>query len=217
MEFRDEYYLEVPARLWSNRLTSGKGSAKGIDLAIEKKSGKLTGRLSYSLAWSDRQFADRNGGHPYPARFDHRHTIKAFLNWDISDKVSVNALWTGHSGNRFTLLPQRFEAPGFPDDFSYSDEAPLKAKINNYQLPFYHRLDLACNVKNRHGYWTFSLYNAYCNMNTIAITSGYKKEHPHLATNEDGYWEYVYEDSKPVFQKLKLIPILPSVSYTWLF
>ena len=220
IDFRDEYYLAVPASSWSSRLTSGKGTAKGIDIMIEKKTGKLTGHLSYSLAWSDRQFAERNGGRPYPARFDHRHTIKAFMNWDISDKVSINALWTGHSGNRFTLLPQRYEMPEFSNNSYnsfYDENIPLRAPINNYQLPFYHRLDLACNVKNRHGYWTFSLYNAYCNMNTISIDTGYSDSKYEWVEVKDGLWEYVYIPGKPVFQKLKLIPIIPSVSYTWIF
>lgn len=217
IDFRDEYYLVVPADDWNSRLTSGKGTAKGVDLTVEKKTGRITGSLSYSLAWSDRQFADRNGGHQYPARFDHRHTIKAFINWEINDKVSLNALWTGHSGNHFTLLPQRFESPDFPDMYGHTDNVPLRANVNNYQLPFYHRLDLACNVKNRHGYWSFSIYNAYCNMNTIAITSGYKDGEHKWVEVQDGLWADIYESGKPVFQKLKLIPIIPSVSYTWLF
>lgn len=217
IDFKDEHYLAVPASSWSSRLTSGKGTAKGLDLMIEKKSGKLTGHLSYSLAWSDRQFADRNGGRPYPARFDHRHTIKAFMNWEISGKVSLNALWTGHSGNRFTLLPQWFETPDFTDSNAFNDCVPLRAPINNYQLPFYHRLDLSCTVKNRRGYWTFSLYNAYCNMSTVAVVTGYSDSSYKWVEGENGLWTEIYEPGKPVFQKLKLIPIIPSVSYTWIF
>ena len=218
IDFRDEHYLAVPASSWSNRLTSGKGTAKGIDIMLEKKAGSLTGHLSYTLAWSDRQYADRNGGRPYPARFDHRHTIKAFMNWEISDKVSLNALWTGHSGNRFTLLPQRFEGPDFSgQDNNYDNDVPLRAPINNYQLPFYHRLDLSCQVKNSRGYWTFSLYNAYCNMSTMTIAAGYKGGYHEMVEIKDGVWSNEYVHDKPVFQKLKLIPIIPSVSYTWIF
>ena len=217
IDYRDEYYLSIPSIDWRNRLTSGKGTAKGIDIMLEKKAGRLTGHLSYSLAWSDRQFADRNGGRPYPARFDHRHTIKAFVNWDISDKVSLNAVWTGHSGNRFTLLPQRYEAPDFNGTDNYDNPVPLRAPINNYQLPFYHRLDLACNVRNRHGYWTFSLYNAYCNMSTMTVTTGYSDGKFEWVEIEDGLWAGVQEPGKPIFKKLKLIPIIPSVSYTWIF
>lgn len=214
LDFRDEYYLRPQSWSWSERLTAGKGTAKGIDLMIEKKTGKLTGHISYSLAWADRQFADRNGGHRYPARFDHRHTIKVFANWDISRKVSLNAIWTGHSGSRFTLLPQRWEDPDLPGQ-DYPDEIFLKAPVNNYQLPFYHRLDLALTVRNRRGYWTFSLYNAYCHMNTITIQTGHKYgyEYTHLGGN---IWTMDWV-SRPVFQKMKLIPVIPSISYTWLF
>lgn len=215
LDYRDEYYLLPQSWSWSDRLTAGKGSAKGIDLMVEKKTGRLTGHISYSLAWADRQFADRNGGHRYPARFDHRHTIKVYADWKVSEKVSLNALWTGHSGNRFTLLPQQFEGPDLPGESWYYRDTWLRAPVNNYQLPFYHRLDLACTVRNRRGYWTFSLYNAYCHMNTIAIQTGWKGEtkYTHLG---DNIWSVEYI-SRPTFQKMKLIPVIPSISYTWLF
>ncbi len=216
LDYKDEYYLTPQTWSWSERLTAGKGTAKGIDLMIEKKTGKLTGHISYSLAWADRQFAERNSGNPYPARFDHRHTIKVFANWEVSKKVSLSALWLGHSGNHYTLLPQRFEGPFSSGEGYFSPiEVILKAPINNYQLPFYHRLDLACTVKNKHGYWTFSLYNAYCHMNTMAIMTGYKDYDKYTQVG-DNSWQYQYV-SKPVFQKMKLVPVIPSVSYTWIF
>lgn len=197
VDYRDEYYLLSSAQMWDAQLCSGKGTAKGIDFKIEKLSGKLTGHISYSLAWSDRTFPDKNGGYTFPARFDNRHTINILLNWNISDKVSINAAWTGHSGNRFTFLPQDWESPDF--DGSYSSSTPLKARINNYQLPFYHRLDISCTVRNKRGYWTFGLFNAYCHINTVAI----RRTHNNA--------------NRPVFQKVKLLPILPSISYTWQF
>lgn len=198
IDYRDEYYLQPPVRMWDAQLCSGKGTAKGIDFKIEKVSGKLTGHVSYSLAWSDRTFPDKNGGLTYPARFDNRHTINILLNWNINNKVSLNAAWTGHSGNRFTLLAQVWESPGFATSYS-GGETPLKTHINNYQLPFYHRLDLSCTLRNKRGYWTFDLFNAYCHINTVAIRRTYDKS------------------NNPVFQKVKLLPIIPSVSYTWQF
>ena len=217
IDYRDEYYLQPGSWSWSERLTSGKGSAKGIDIMLEKKTGKLTGHISYSLAWADRQYAEKNGGNPFPARFAHRHTLKLFLDWDISRKVSLSALWTGHSGNWFTFLPQRFENPDLPGAAPsfWTGESNLKAPVNNYQLPFYHRLDLSCTVRNRRGYWSFGLYNAYCNMNTIAITTGYSSKTTYTDLG-NGIWE-VSSGSRPVFQKLRLLPIIPSISYTWQF
>ena len=198
VDYRDEYYLLSPTQMWDAQLCSGKGTAKGIDFSVEKTAGKLTGHISYSLAWADRTFADKNGGHTFPARFDNRHTINVLLNWNISKKVSFNAAWTGHSGNRFTLLPQVWESPEFGARFT-NDASPLKTGINNYRLPFYHRLDLSLTMRKRHGYWTIGLFNSYCHMNTIAIRRGYDR------------------DDKPVFQKAKLLPVIPSISYTWQF
>lgn len=210
VDYRDEYYLKPPLDFWEARLTSGKGSAKGVDVMIEKKTGKLTGHIGYSLAWVDRQFKDKNGGLPYPARFDNRHTINVVVNWNVNDKVTLNAAWTGHSGNRYTLLPQMWEGAEFGQLYNSVDDVPLKAKVNNYQLPFYHRLDLACNVKNKHGFWTFSLYNAYNHMNTVAVVRGEKE----VVKYKPGEIIHTYQ---PRFQKLKLIPIIPSISYTWQF
>lgn len=209
IDYRDEHYLHPPLETWNARLTTGHGTSKGIDLKIEKTVGKFTGHIAYSLAWADRTFKEKNDGKKFPARFDNRHTIKAMLNWTVNDRVQLNASWTGHSGNRFTLLPQVWEGGGFGGQFSY-DDVPLKCPVNNYQLPFYHRLDLSCNVKNSHGFWTFSVYNAYCHMNTIGIKRGYKDIHE---ITPEGI-TYV---SRPVFQKVRLLPIIPSISYTWLF
>jgi hypothetical protein len=203
VDYCDEYYLKPPIESWDARLTSGKGTAKGIDIKLEKTVGKFTGHVSYSLAWTDRTFAEKNGGKTYPARFDNRHTINILVNWNVSKRVQVNASWTGRSGNRFTLMPQVWEQPSFgsPYWFDFDDYVPQKTSLNNYRLPFYHRLDLSCNVNNKRGYWTFGLYNAYCHMNTVAIRKSHSNDYPY----------------RPIFEKVKLLPVIPSVSYTWIF
>ena len=212
LDYKDEYYLYPALEMWSGQLTSGSGRAKGIDIKLEKKVGKVTGQISYSLAWSDRLFREKNGGKRFPSRFDNRHTINILVNWEINENVSLNAAWVGHSGNRFTLLAQDFSTPGF-DRYNGSIDwgVPLKGDINNYRLPFYHRLDLSCVVKNKRGYWTFGLYNAYCHLNTVAIVR-------EIQANSDDYHFYPGSyPSVPVFKKLKLFPVIPSISYTWEF
>lgn len=209
IDYGDEYYLKPPLEMWDSRLVSGRGSAKGVDVKIEKKYGKVTGYLTYSLAWSDRTFAGKNGGRTFPARFDNRHTINIVVNWKINDNVQLNAAWTGHSGNRFTFMPQVWDDPGFHTIYAGS-VTPLRTSVNNYQLPFYHRLDLSCTVTNSRGYWTFGLYNAYNHLNTVAIRRAHKEV---VVPTPDG----VAIESKPVFQKVRFLPLIPSISYTWLF
>lgn len=208
LDYRDEYYLRPPLEMWDARLTAGRGSAKGIDLKVEKTYGRLTGMVAYSLAWADRTFAEKNGGRTYPARFDNRHSIKVALDWKISDRVSLNAVWIGHSGNRFTLLTQMWEGPDFGS--GYTSEVPVRENINNWQLPFYHRLDLGLTVRNSRGYWQFGLYNAYCHLNTIGIRRATR-----LVESYGPGWATL--DHYPVFQKVRMLPIIPSVSYTWQF
>lgn len=83
-------------------------------------------------------------------------------------------------------------------------------RYSYYQLPFYHRLDLSCVVKNKRGYWTFGLYNAYCHMNTAAVKRGYRDVEVKTPNG-------IYITSEPVFKRVKLLPIIPSISYTWQF
>lgn len=204
VEYADDYYLLPPDTDWSEKMTSGKGTAKGIDFKVSKEFGKITGHVAYSLLWADRQYPGRNGGRKFPARFDNRHKINVMVNWRINDKWEMTAAWTGMSGNRFTLATQCWQDPALGP---WHYDMLMQTDVNNYRLPFYHRLDLSFRRNTRNGYWDFSLYNAYCNMNTIAVRRDYR---------EDGNWNDGWQ-LNPVFQKIKLIPIIPSVSYTWLF
>lgn len=205
IEYRDEYYIIPPSWGHEARLVSGKGQSKGIDIKIAKETGRITGHISYSLLWADRTFEGKNRGLTYPARFDNRHKINISANWKINDRWSVGASWTGMSGNRITLPTQCWVDPDL-DGYSPIDPT-LVTEVNNYRLPFYHRLDLGFTRYTKHGYWTFSLYNAYCHMNVIGVRLGEEWK-------DNSYGDWVYY---PKFQKVKLLPIIPSVSYTWIF
>lgn len=210
LDYRDEYYIEPPMGFQDARLTQGRGTAKGIDLKVEKLTGRLTGHIAYSLGWADRTFPDKNGGHTYPARFDNRHNIHVLLSWNCTKKVQLNAAWTGRSGNRFTLLTQNWEGPSFDGANGWGEDLPLREPINNYQLPFYHRLDLSMVIRTRRLDITFAAYNAYCHMNTVAIWQGYKDTLKDLL-----HWEWM--PKRRTFYKMKLLPIIPSISFAWKF
>lgn len=204
IDYKDEYYLLPPQVAWDSKLTSGKGTAKGIDFKVTKETGKFTGHISYSLLWADRHFAEKNKGQKFPARFDNRHKINILVNWKVNDKWDINASWTGMSGNRVTLPLQCWQDPLLAP---WHYDMMLSEGVNNYRLPFYHRLDVSFTRHTHNGYWNFSLYNAYCNMNVIAVRLDYSD-----------YYDPAHPDYiKPVFQKIHLLPIIPSVSYTWLF
>lgn len=207
LDYSDEYYLGLPSESWTSKMNVGKGKSRGIDFKVTKEFGKITGHIAYSLLWADRRFPEKNKGEWFPARFDNRHKINIALNWKINSKWEVGASWTGMSGNRITLPLQQWNDPSLGPwhfDMNYYD------KTNNYRLPFYHRLDLSATRKTKNGYWTFSVYNAYSYMNVIAVRRDVNLDMPYY--DENGNYH-----SDHVFQHVRAIPIIPSVSYTWLF
>lgn len=223
VEYRDDYYVLPPTVDLATQLCTGSGRARGLDLMLTRSFGRVTGHVAYSLMWSDRLFKDKNHGERFPSKFDNRHKINIMLSWKINDKWDIGAAWTGMSGNRFTVSLQDYElldVPGLPSTGTPNFSGTLDAVtgINNYRLPFYHRLDLSANRLTAHGKWSFSLYNAYCNMNVVAI----KKIHPDNIYQPYGRGSASGSPSsgwygQSLYQKFRLIPIIPSVSYTWIF
>lgn len=212
VDYRDFYYILPDDTPMSEKLTQGKGDSKGIDFMITRRSGRLTGHVSYSLMWARRRFDGINHGQWFPARFDNRHKINILLSYDINSKWSVNASWTGMSGNRITLMTQDYLIldPGNTYITAEPWETPiadLNEGVNNFRLPFYHRLDLSANLKTKRGLWTFSIYNAYCNMNVITVVKN---------RVGSGYYNELY-GLKDSFKQFRLLPLIPSVSYTWFF
>ncbi len=215
IDYRDDYYVLPADTPWSKLLCSGSGRAKGLDLMASRTFGKVTGHIAYSLLWADRRFADKNGGRRFPARFDNRHKINILLTWRVNKLWDVSAAWTGMSGNKFTLSVQDYQmlkVPGLtnvgqPTFTGYVDHI---SSINNFRLPFYHRLDLSANRYTKRGKWTFSLYNAYCNMSVIGV----RKITNYFISNYLVMRSYYPHTS---YEKYRLIPVIPSVSYTWIF
>ena len=197
IEYVDDYYLIPQQQLWLDRLCSGRGTAKGVDFKLGRQSGRLNGFISYGLMWADRTFAERNGGLTYPARNDNRHKLNLFLDWRASRRWEISAAWVGMSGNRITLATDSWMMQ-MPDGLI--DAVPLQTQLNNYRLPFYHRLDLNFRRHTKHGYWDFSFYNAYCNMLTVTVVRDYDDDLNQRA-----------------FRELRMIPIIPSLAYTWTF
>lgn len=220
LEYKENYDVFSRSVSWKEKLTSGEGRSYGTDILITKERGRLTGYLGYGLMWADRRFEEINGGKTYPAKYDNRHKINLVVNYKLNENVEVNGSWTFMTGNRLTLAfdhYQDLEQAGFPSGLAPLD--PYKNWIgleyfegkNNYRLPAYHRLDLGINfyrpkANNRMGIWSISLYNAYSRMNPIAVTKDWYHDYPYSGSSINSY-----------YQTVSLLPIIPSVSYTYKF
>ena len=200
---------------WQNNVEMGEGLARGVELFVEKKTGATTGWLGYTLAWSDRVFPDGviNGGDPFPYRYDRRHNLSLVVNHKFSEKLSLSATWTYASGGTMTI-PERQTQVYYPDGrVSTEDYSPSR---NNYRLPPSHRLNLSLNhtKQKRHGeaVWSFGVYNAYNNMNPNFVFTDYESEYDSSpAPGQPAYRK------KMELTKITLLPIIPSISYTYKF
>lgn len=216
LEYRDDY-KDLQVTSWEDRLTSGSGRAYGADFQTEADFGKLHGFIGYGLMWSDRLFADQNGGKRFPSKYDNRHKVTLSATWKCSERVELNAGWVFMTGNRVTLSLENYSYPdGYPTNivpsYPHKDEEMLDyyAGKNNVRLPAYHRLDVSINIyrslrRGRTGIWNVSLYNAYSRMNPIMIEKNNQKQ------SMDG------TPLAPRFRQFALFPIIPSVSYTYKF
>jgi hypothetical protein len=196
LEYKDEVnYLNSPEG-WEDKITSGRGVAKGLEFSIEKTLGKTTGWVGYCISRNTRFFDDINDGNPFPFRYDRLHDLSITLTHEVSQRIVLTANFIYATGNAITLPSQIYPGISQFDPFA---EIYLSGDRNAYRMPDYHRLDLNASFKkiNRFGerMWSFGLYNAYNRMNPFYISPGY---------NSSG---------KRILRQVTLFPIIPSITY----
>lgn len=181
-----------------SELVYGKGQAYGAEFFVKKRTGRLTGWVSYTLSRTFRIFDDINGGLKFPARQDRIHDIAIVGMFAINDKWSVSANWVYYTGNAVTFPSGRYVVDGLL--------IPYYTERNGYRMPDYHRLDLGATWTNRktekfESSWSFSIYNAYNRENAYSINFRQKADDP--TTTEA--------------VQLSLFKIIPAFSYNFKF
>jgi hypothetical protein len=183
---------------WEDKVEIGKGWSYGAELFVQRKKGKTTGLLGYTLSWTNRQFENLNFGNTYPYRYDRRHDLKAAIVHKLSKRVELSADWVYGTGQAVTLPVEKYvDANG--------QEIQVYQKRNGFRMAPYHRLDVAATftkVKKRYTRsWVISVYNVYNRANPFYIYLGKTSQPPY----------------KPVFKQVSLFPVLPSISYQFKF
>ena len=181
-----------------SQLLFGTGRAYGLEWFLKKKTGKLTGWISYTLARTERSVPGINNGNWYPARQDQTHNIAIVGIYQTNSRWTISANWVYNTGNAVTFPSGKYRLNG-QNVYYYTER-------NGYRFPDYHRLDLAATLKNkpkpgREGSWTFSLYNVYGRENTYSIEF---KDDP----NNPG---------KTIAEQTALFKWVPSITYNFKF
>jgi hypothetical protein len=208
VDFRDGAQIFANPTL-DNEFVRGKGWAYGVEAYIEKKKGKTTGWIGYTLAWSLRQFASINNGLPFYPRYDRRHDISVVIMHKLSPRVTLSGTWIYGTGNFVALATGRYSFQDYAPNTQITT-IPIFTGRNDFQMPPTHRLDLGLVWKmkskkaNRASDITFSIYNAYSRRNPFFLYYEEKRD------ENDNPTEFV-----PTL--VALFPILPAITYNFKF
>ena len=216
LEYKEGAVFLFDSSGWESKVEVGSGRAMGVELFIEKTTGKTTGWLGYTLAKSDRLFPSINHGQRFPYRYDRRHSVNLVVNHRFNEKFDISLAWNFASGGVTTLPERRIVASSPAGEPRYVD---LVSSRNNFRLPASHTLNLGFNFHRRHtrgeSIWNLSVYNVYNHMNPTlvqkenneSVISRYQADGP-------AEWQLIHEVR---IKKITLLPIFPSIGYTRTF
>lgn len=167
---------------WQNKITQGQGLSYGLELLLQKETGKLTGWLGYTLSKTSVQFDEVNRGKWYPLKYDRRHDFSAVGNYQLTSRSNISATWVYSTGIAYTLSNSKYYVP-LGKDYYLRDIFDLGERVdkNNWRLRPYHRLDIGYNIEKKFEKytrtWSFGAYNAYSRVNSVyASTTTIKGE-----------------------------------------
>ncbi len=192
---------------WQDRVTQGDGKSYGAEFFLQKKSGDFTGWIGYTLAWTNRQFDDINGGKVYPFKYDRRHDLSIVLAYDFTDRISASLVWVYGTGNSITL-PEYRQTAYFPNSGSnpynpyWSTQVERAESKNSFRMDAYHRLDFSVDFHKKRKYWEETI--------VIGAYNAYSRVNPFFINDETRFGERK-------FVQYGLFPIVPSLSYRFKF
>ena len=157
---------------WEDRIASGTGRSRGIELVLEKTSGFTTGSIAYTFSKTTRTFPEINSGREFLFRFDRPNDLKITVQQRVNNWLDVSAIWAFATGNPITLTGVKYRHESVEGEIER--EVYVYTEVNGYRLPNYHRLDLAMNLhfnrkKLKHDF-QLGVYNVYNRSNPFYLS-----------------------------------------------
>lgn len=197
IDYRDGAEIDRQ-KVLETQLLYGTGRTYGIEFFFKKKTGKLTGWISYTLSKSEKKINGINNSQWYNARQDRTHDIAIVTSLQLKKNWSLSATWVFYTG----------DAVSFPESkYTVNNQIYYYySKRNGYRMPNYHRLDLgATKTFKPKGRFTselsIGLYNAYGRENAYTISFRSSETNP-----------FVTEAVQTA-----LFKFVPSISYNFKF
>ncbi len=202
---------------WEDNVTAGRGWSYGTEVLVQKKTGRLSGWVGYTLSWTQWQFPELNFGKTFYPRYDRRHDISVVGIFELNKRITFSATWVYGTGNALTIPLSRYTA--YRDNAIYTSAQRVSwngqgvneyGEKNSFRAEPYHRLDFAVQfhkkLKRHERTWEFGVYNAYNRRNPFFYDIGTEPVISNGATT-----------NRSVLKRYSLFPFLPSFSYNFKF
>ncbi len=196
---------------WENLVQpNGKGTNYGVELFLQKKTGKTTGWVGATLSKAERKFEHINQGKPYAFKYDRLLDISIVVNHHLKKNVSLSATWTYGTGYPMTIATEVYHIN--------NDDILVYEGKNTFKMRDYHRLDISANFskKNHWGERTISIsiFNLYNRKNPYFYY--YDRISDGIAVSNGGHVFSAARGDLKLYQK-SLFSIFPSISYSFKF
>ena len=191
---------------YEDNVTTGKGYSTGLELLFQRKVGKLTGWVGYTLSYTRNQFDELNFGKEFFPRHDRRHDVSIVAMYKLSDRFSFSATWVYGTGDAITLGQQEYRAissyVNHQGNTSYQGSTVTDfGERNSFRMAPYHRLDVGLQFHK-------DLKWGGKQVIEVSVYNLYNRQNPF-------YYYSTWDNSKKenVLMQVSLFPILPSIAY----
>jgi len=193
---------------WEDNIAIGTGKSYGMEVLLNKNTGRLTGWMSYTLSQVKHRFADLNNGKEFFPRYDRRHALSLVGIYQLKPHITLSGSWIYATGNALTVpigqyIPETHQFP-VQSDYPTSDGSLVVARVynerGNFKAADYHRLDVNIRFSKQKKkflrVWELGVFNAYNRVNPFYYES---QDAPNST-------------QRKLYRK-GLFPIIPSISY----
>jgi TonB-dependent Receptor Plug Domain/CarboxypepD_reg-like domain len=205
IEYKDgASYLNIDSD-WQTKVETGEGESYGAEFFAQKKTGKLSGWVGYTLSWTNRKFPNLNEGRTFPYKYDRRHDIEIATTYQLKKNKELSLTWVYGTGTAVTLPQSTYMSDDNPNSPIRYSNGPIQyhGERNSFRMRDYHRLDLSYTTTKKTKWgersWSFGVYNAYSQRNPFFMD---------IIRDDDGNKKFV---------QYSLFPIIPSFSYHFKF
>lgn len=181
---------------YSSLFYTGSGYSKGIDFLLQRKMGRVTGWLGYTLGQSLHNFAIYGDGY-FPSAQDITHEFKAVACYTIG-RWDFSATWIFATGKPYTAPAGSYTITQ-PDGTTKS--YLVVGSKNGSRYPNYHRLDVSAK-------YNFLIFGAIKSSVALSVFNVY---------NHQNIWykEFSFDETGLTETNAYLLNFTPNLSFTF--